>query len=84
MRRRVPDTRLDRARALQQPVTPLARSVGGTYGVPGLKAALNLVGYQAGVPRPPLRSASPQVVDIIRSQLETLGLFKGLHAPSFN
>jgi 4-hydroxy-2-oxoglutarate aldolase len=78
------DNRIERARTLQQRVTPLAKSVGGTYGVPGLKAALNLVGYQAGVPRPPLRSASPQVIDIIRGQLEALGLFKGLHAPSLN
>ena len=78
------DNRIERARTLQQRVTPLARSVGGTYGVPGLKAALNLVGYQAGVPRPPLRSASPQVIDVIRGQLEALGLFKGLHAPSLN
>ena len=74
------DNRIDRARALQHRLTPLAKSVGGTYGVPGLKAALNLVGYQAGVPRPPLRSAPPPVIDIIRGQLEALGLLKGLPA----
>jgi dihydrodipicolinate synthase/N-acetylneuraminate lyase len=52
---------------------PLARSVGGTYGVAGLKAALNLVGYEAGVPRPPLRPAAPDVVETIRGQLDALG-----------
>lgn len=78
------DGRLDRARELQRRITPLARSVGGTYGVAGLKAALNLIGYQAGVPRPPLRSASPDVIDIIRGQLESLGILKGLHVSSFN
>jgi 4-hydroxy-2-oxoglutarate aldolase len=78
------DNRIERARELQQRLTPLAKSVGSTYGVPGLKAALNLVGYQGGAPRPPLRSAPPAVVDIIRGQLEALGVLKGLHAPSIN
>lgn len=73
----VRDNRLEAARALQQRVTPLARSVGGTYGIPGLKAALTLIGYQGGVPRPPLRSATPEMIDIIRAQLESLGLLQG-------
>ena len=46
--------RLDEARALQQELVPIARLLGSTYGVPGLKAALKLVGCDAGVPRPPL------------------------------
>ena len=33
---------------------PLARAVGAQYGVPGLKAALELMGFAAGAPRPPL------------------------------
>jgi dihydrodipicolinate synthase/N-acetylneuraminate lyase len=48
---------------------PVARSVGGVYGVPGLKAALELMGFAAGKPRPPLRPVSPQAVEIIRGQL---------------
>lgn len=80
----VADSRIERARALQQRITPLAKSVGGSYGVPGLKAALNLVGYQGGLPRPPLRSAPPAVIDVIRGQLESLGVIKGAHAPSLN
>ena len=51
----VREQRLAEARALQHWMTPLARSVGSTYGVAGLKAALDLVGYSGGVPRPPLR-----------------------------
>jgi dihydrodipicolinate synthase/N-acetylneuraminate lyase len=42
------------ARALQRQLMPLARMLGPTYGVPGLKAALSIVGYDVGVPRPPL------------------------------
>jgi 4-hydroxy-2-oxoglutarate aldolase len=70
----VREGRLADARALQQRLTPLARSVGSTYGVAGLKAALELVGYVGGDPRPPLRRATPQVVEIIRGQLEALGV----------
>ncbi len=66
--------RLAEARALQRRVMPLARSVGTTYGVAGLKAALDLLGYAGGLPRPPLVPASPEAVAIIRSHLAMLGL----------
>jgi 4-hydroxy-2-oxoglutarate aldolase len=68
----VREGRLREARALQRRLMPLARSVGGTYGVPGLKAALHLIGYASGPPRPPLRPAAASVIDIIRGQLGEL------------
>ena len=68
----VREKRLDEATALQRRLMPLARSVGTTYGVPGLKAALELKGYAGGAPRPPLRPVSSEVVDIIRRQLDAL------------
>jgi 4-hydroxy-2-oxoglutarate aldolase len=68
----VRETRLDEATALQRRLMPLARSVGSTYGVPGLKAALELIGYVGGPLRPPLRRVSSEAVDIIRRQLESL------------
>ena len=68
----VHEKRLEEAAALQRRLMPLARSVGSTYGVPGLKAALELIGYTGGPPRPPLRPVSSDVVDIIRHQLEAL------------
>ena len=64
--------RLDEARALQRRLMPLARSVGTAHGVPGLKAALDLIGYAGGPPRPPLRPVSSEVVEIIRRQLDAL------------
>jgi len=73
MRALVQENRLDEARALQRRLLPLARSVGGTYGVAGLKAALDLIGYRGGPTRPPLLPASPQIVEIIRGQLDALG-----------
>jgi 4-hydroxy-2-oxoglutarate aldolase len=66
------EKRLDEAQKLQRRLMPLARSVGSTYGVPGLKAALELVGYTGGSPRPPLRPVSSEVVDTIRRQLDAL------------
>jgi 4-hydroxy-2-oxoglutarate aldolase len=71
----VADERLGEARVLQHWITPLARSVGGTYGVAGLKAALDLSGYNGGVPRPPLRPAPPHVVETISGQLAALAAF---------
>jgi dihydrodipicolinate synthase/N-acetylneuraminate lyase len=70
----VRDDRIEDARRLQRRLLPLARSVGGTYGVPGLKAALHLIGYEAGPPRPPLLPVPTPVIDILRDQLDALGM----------
>ncbi|MGH9172885.1 MAG: dihydrodipicolinate synthase family protein, partial [Vicinamibacterales bacterium] len=74
--------RLEEARGLQRRLMPVARSVGPIYGVPGLKAALDLVGLTGGVPRPPLRPVTPAVVDRLRAELTTLGILKEEHAAS--
>src|SRR5688572_29627043 len=68
----VRENRLDEARALQRRLMPIARSVGATFGVAGLKAALDLIGYSGGVPRPPLRPAAQPLVDTIASHLAEL------------
>jgi 4-hydroxy-2-oxoglutarate aldolase len=44
----------DQARALQERIAPLAQLVGSRWGVAGVKAALNLAGYDVGDPRLPL------------------------------
>ena len=49
------------ARALQQQLVPLARLLSG-HGVAGLKAALSVVGIDAGLPRRPLAPASEEIV----------------------
>lgn len=64
--------RLDDARALQRRLTPIARVVTSKHGVPGLKAAVALLGFRVGHPRPPLRPASPGAVAEIRAALETV------------
>jgi 4-hydroxy-tetrahydrodipicolinate synthase len=44
-----------RAAALQQELTPLARAVTTEYGIGGLKAALDILGYYGGPVRAPLQ-----------------------------
>ena len=63
------DGRHDEARALQRQLAPVARILGATYGVPGLKAALNLAGIDVGVPRPPLAPVPDTAVAAIRDAL---------------
>jgi len=70
----VKENRIAQARELQRRLTPIARSIGGGFGISGLKAALDLLGFNGGPPRPPLRPASKQIVDTIRGQLDALGV----------
>ncbi len=46
--------RAEEARSLFLRLLPVARAVSSQHGVPGLKAALELLGRPCGVPRPPL------------------------------
>jgi 4-hydroxy-2-oxoglutarate aldolase len=55
--------------AVQRQLMPLARLLGATYGVPGLKAALNLIGYDIGDPRPPLLQAPESAIPLLRAAL---------------
>ena len=50
----------ERARQLQRGLTPLARAVTARYGIGGLKAALDLLGYAGGAVRAPLSPASEE------------------------
>jgi 4-hydroxy-2-oxoglutarate aldolase len=68
--------RVEEARALQRRLMPLGRAIGAQHGVPGLKAAMDLLGYAGGPPRPPLRPVAPQIVDALRSHLAALGLLE--------
>jgi len=68
----VAEGRLDEARALQRRLLPLARTVGSVHAVAGLKAALDVLGYVGGAPRPPLRPASADTRELVRAQLAAL------------
>ncbi len=61
--------RHDEARALQEQLVPITRLVTSTHGVAGFKAAVNIVGYDVGVPRPPLMPAPEAAVVALRGAL---------------
>jgi dihydrodipicolinate synthase/N-acetylneuraminate lyase len=65
------------ALALQRELIPLARLLGPTHGVPGLKAALNLLGYDVGLPRPPLVPVPSSAFPALR---EALSIFEEIPA----
>ena len=53
------------ALAVQRQITTLAQLVTTSYGVPGLKAALEMAGYEGGPARPPLRPLASAAHDEI-------------------
>jgi 4-hydroxy-2-oxoglutarate aldolase len=58
-----------RAFALQEKLTPLARAVTKTYGVGGLKTAMEMAGYVGGAVRAPLRLPNEEACTEIKSLL---------------
>lgn len=62
--------RHDEARALQQRLLPVARLVSSVYGVPGLKCALDALGFPGGPVRPPLLPLPARAADDIRAALQ--------------
>ena len=63
------DGRHTEAAALQHRLVPIAKLVGNMHGVPGLKAALQLAGCDAGIPRSPLTPVSAATVAALRGVL---------------
>lgn len=57
------------ARDLQQRLLPLAQKIATPYGVPGIKAAVDLAGGHGGAPRLPLQPVSAQVKKQIAATL---------------
>ncbi len=60
----------DRARRIQQALAPLAAAVTTTYGIAGLKQAMDLAGLRGGCVRAPLLPPPPSAVAEIRPLLE--------------
>jgi 4-hydroxy-2-oxoglutarate aldolase len=60
---------IDEARDLQNRVTPLAKAVTVTYGIGGLKVAMDLAGYFGGNPRPPLQRPGKEAEEELRQLL---------------
>jgi 4-hydroxy-2-oxoglutarate aldolase len=69
--------RLAEAGRLQERIAPVHTKIVGEMGVPGVKAALDLLGLRGGDPRPPLSPASPARIEQIREILATAELLAG-------
>jgi len=65
---------LDTARQMQLKMIPVNQAVTAGYGVPGLKAAMDMCGYFGGDPRLPLLPASRQEKSEIEAVLKKAGL----------
>lgn len=63
-----------RGRALQERVTRINRRISGTYGVPGVKAAMDLAGFKGGLPRRPLLPLTEEQRGELRQFLREEGL----------
>ncbi|HYX28272.1 MAG TPA: dihydrodipicolinate synthase family protein [Pyrinomonadaceae bacterium] len=64
----------DRADRLQQSLTALARAVTRTYGIGGLKAAMEMAGYLGGAVRAPLKRPAQEAIAEIESLLHEAAL----------
>jgi len=67
---------LDAARELQLKMIPVNQAVTATYGVPGLKTAMDMLGYFGGDPRLPLLPSSEQERSEIKNILKKADLLK--------
>jgi len=62
------------AARLQERIAPVHEQIVAEMGIPGVKAALDVLGLHGGAPRPPLSPASPERVEAIRRILGTAEL----------
>ncbi|HJQ71490.1 MAG TPA: dihydrodipicolinate synthase family protein [Blastocatellia bacterium] len=67
-----------RARDLQTRLAPVSHIVTAGLGVPGLKAAMGMIGFKGGEPRAPLMTVSAAEREKIESVLRESGLFPEL------
>lgn len=70
----------ERARAIQRKLTPLARVVTVRYGIGGLKAALDMIGFKGGVVRAPLEMPDAEALSEISKVLDEAALHDEEHA----
>ncbi|HHW18549.1 MAG TPA: dihydrodipicolinate synthase family protein [Firmicutes bacterium] len=70
----VNEGKIEEARVIQKDILALNALVTSKYGVAGLKAALDMVGYFGGLPRRPILPIGEQEKAEIRSALEKLGV----------
>jgi 4-hydroxy-2-oxoglutarate aldolase len=60
----------NQARQIYFKLFPLAKALTQTYGIPAIKAALDLLGFYGGKPRAPLLPLTQEKIDEIRRRLK--------------
>jgi 4-hydroxy-2-oxoglutarate aldolase len=68
--------KVEEAGNLHLRILPVARGVTSQFGVPGLKAAMNLLGYRGGWPRLPLLPLSANQQSEVEKMLREAALLK--------
>ncbi|MGQ9616370.1 MAG: dihydrodipicolinate synthase family protein [Spirochaetota bacterium] len=71
------DGREEEAQRISSLLVTLNKEVSGTYGVAGVKAAMDIVGYTGGLPRRPLRGLSKDQKEDLKKKILTSGFLKG-------
>lgn len=69
------DRKADAGR-VQERIAPVHTGIVGAMGVPGIKVAMDILGYAGGAPRPPLAAPNDARREEIRTVLETAGLLE--------
>jgi len=59
---------------LNRKIVEMNRSVAGRFGVPGVKAAMNLLGFKGGIPRRPLLPLQADQIKSVKSTLIEAGV----------
>ena len=65
---------IDQARNLHQTIVRANKAVSGSFGVAGVKAAMNLAGYFGGEPRRPLAALTVDQITILKNNLQFIGV----------
>ena len=65
--------KMEEAKALQQRLLEPNSLVTFKYGIPALKAAMDMLGYQGGLPRPPLKPLAAREKEIVKTALMKCG-----------
>jgi 4-hydroxy-2-oxoglutarate aldolase len=63
----------DEAKALHFKLSRLNQAVSGAWGVAGVKAAMDIMGYKGGQPRHPLNAVTNEALEKIRQQIVNEG-----------
>ncbi len=66
--------RIEPARSLHQKIVQANQAVSGSFGVAGVKAAMDLAGYFGGEPRRPLLSLTAEQTETLKKNLQTIGV----------